>query len=170
MKQITYLVLTCALAATTSSFAPGQGTFATTEKTSTVRLSADTVAEELLELERAYHRVFIRPTVADIERLHTDDFTMTARGKVTTKAEALARLKDGSHAPSMIESLTPDDIKVRVYGNTAVTTGRWTRVSKDADGKDTSAAGFFTHVWVKQNNKWLVAVAHYSLAAAPARP
>lgn len=165
MKRITYLLLTCALVATTSALALGQGALANSGKTTVGGPHADTAAEEILELERAYHRVFIRPTAEDIERLHTDDFMMTARGMVTTKAEALARLRDGSNAGSVIESLTPDDVRVRVYGDTAVTTGRWTRVSKDAEGKDTSAVGFFTHVWVKQNNKWLVAVAHYSPSA-----
>jgi ketosteroid isomerase-like protein len=169
MKRITNVLLTVVLLAATSSFAVGQRTLAKIEKTNASDPRTDTVAEEILELERAYHRVFIRPTPEDIERLHTDDFMMTARGMVTTKAEALARLRDRTHPPSIVESLTPDDVKVRVYGNTAVTTGRWTRISKDAEGKDTSAAGFFTHVWVKQNNKWLVSVAHYSLRAAPVK-
>jgi len=169
MKRITHVVLMFALAAAASSFALGQATLAKGEKTMTGGPHADTLAEELMQLERAYDQAFIRPTAADMERLHTDDFVMTARGRVMTKADLLARLNDASHPPLVIESLTTDDVKVRLYGDTAVTTGRWKRVSKDAEGKDTSAAGFFTHVWVRRNKTWLVAAAHYSPIADQAK-
>jgi ketosteroid isomerase-like protein len=122
-------------------------------------------AAEILQLERAYDQAFIKPTVEQMDRFHTDDFMMTARGMVTTKAQLLARLKDPAHKPLLIESLTSDDLKVRIYGYAAVSTGRWKRISKDAEGKDTSAAGFFTHVWLKGNMGWQLAVAHYSLSA-----
>jgi ketosteroid isomerase-like protein len=42
---------------------------------------------------------------------------------------------------------------------------RWKRVSKNAEGKDTSAEGFFTHVWVRQGGRWRMSVAHYSPVA-----
>jgi ketosteroid isomerase-like protein len=169
MKRITYVVLMFALAAAASSSALGQKALAEGGKTMTSGSQATAVAEEILQLERMYDQSFIRPTPDAVERLHTDDFMMTARGKVTTKAELLARLNDPSYQPNLIESLTTDDVKVRIYGDTAVTTGRWKRVSKDAEGKDTSAAGFFTHVWVKRHKTWLMAVAHYSPFAAPAK-
>jgi ketosteroid isomerase-like protein len=169
MKRISYVVMMFALALAASSSALGQKELAKGVKTMTSGTQATAVAEEILQLERAYDQAFIRPTAEEMERLHTDDFMMTARGKVMTKAELLARLNDPSHQRDVIESLTTDDVKVRIYGDTAVTTGRWKRVSKDAAGKDTSAAGFFTHVWVKRNKTWLVAVAHYSPIAAPAK-
>jgi ketosteroid isomerase-like protein len=169
MKPITHVVLMFALAAAASSFALGQKASAKVENTMTSGPHADSVAEELLQLERAYAQAFIRPTAEDMERLHTDDFMMTARGMVTTKAELLARLNDPGRPRQVIESLTTDDLIVRIYGDTAVTTGRWKRVSKDTEGKDTSAAGFFTHVWVRRNKTWLVAVAHHSLRADQAK-
>ncbi len=165
MKRITHVVLMFALAAVASSSALGQKALAKGGKTMTSGPQATAVAEEILQLERMYDQAFIRPTAEEMERLHTDDFMM-----ITTRAELLARLNDPNHRRDVIESLTTDDVKVRIYGDTAVTTGRWKRVSKDAEGKDTSAAGFFTHVWVKRNKTWLVAVAHYSPVAAPAKP
>jgi ketosteroid isomerase-like protein len=169
-KPITHLVLMFALTATASSVCLGQKELAKGGEAIASEPQAASVAEEILQLERIYDKAFIRPTAEDMERLHTDDFTMTARGKVTTRAELLARLHDPSYRPNVIESLTTDDVRVRNYGDAAVSTGRWKRVSKDADGKDTSAAGFFTHVWVKRNKTWLMAVAHYSPVAAPAKP
>ncbi len=87
---------------------------------------------------------------------------------MTEGAELLARLRDKSRPRDVIESLTTEDVRVRDYGQTAVTAGRWKRVSKDAAGKDTSAEGFFTRVWVRRGGGWQLAVAHYSPAARPA--
>src|SRR6266540_2571952 len=124
MKRITHVVLMFALAAVGSSSALGQKALAKGGKTMTSGPQATAVAEEILQLERMYDQAFIRPTAEEMERLHTDDFMMTARGKVTTRAELLARLNDPNHRRDVIESLTTDDVKVRIYGDTAVTTGR----------------------------------------------
>jgi len=173
MKRITHLVLMFALAAAAYSFAFGQDKLAKSEKTTTTTTGGPHVtdaAEEIQQLDRAYDQAFIRPTAEDMKRLHTDDFMMTARGMVITKAELLARVNEPGHPPQVIESLTSDQVKVRIYGDTAVTTGRWKRVSKNAEGKDTSAVGFFTRVWVRRNKTWLVAVAHYSPMASEVKP
>jgi ketosteroid isomerase-like protein len=125
------------------------------------------VAEEILRLEREYNEAYKRGDADVIERLHADDFRMTARGRVLERAALPARLRDRSTPRDVIESLIEDDVRVRDYGQTAVTTGRWKRVSKDAAGKDTSAEGFFTRVWVRRGTGWQLAVAHYSPAARP---
>src|SRR6266511_4154859 len=113
MKRITHVVLMFALAAVASSSALGQKALAKGGKTMTSGPQATAVAEEILQLERMYDQAFIRPTAEEMERLHTDDFMMTARGKVTTRAELLARLNDPNHRRDVIESLTTDDVKVR---------------------------------------------------------
>ena len=125
------------------------------------------VAEEIRRLEREYSEASKRGDADAFERLHTEDFRMTARGRVTERAELLARVKDKSRPRDVVESLTEDDVRVRDYGQAVVTTGRWKRVSKDAAGKDTSAAGHFTRVWVRSGDSYRLAVAHYSPQAAP---
>jgi ketosteroid isomerase-like protein len=100
-----------------------------------------------------------------LDRLFAIDFMLTGRipPKIQTRAEFLARLKDPNFKCGDTESLTNDDVKVRIYGDdTAIVTGNWKRVSKDQSGKDTSASGRLTHVWIKQNGKWLLAASHYS--------
>lgn len=162
MKRITNATLTLALAVVASTCALGQTAQSKTGNTMTAHRHVTAVEHELVELERAYDQVSMQPTAEQLDRLHTDDFTMTARGRVTTKAELLARTRDPKRPAYLIESLTSDIVKIRVYGDTAVITGRWTRVSKDSAGQDSSAAGFFTHVWLRRNKRWQLAVAHYS--------
>jgi ketosteroid isomerase-like protein len=124
-------------------------------------------AEEVLRLEREYEEATRRGDAEAVARLHAEDFRVTARGRVTEVAELLARLRDRSRPRDVIESLTTEDVRARDYGQTVVTTGRWKRVSKDAAGKDTSAEGHFTRVWVRRGSDWRLAVAHYSPVARP---
>ena len=165
MKLINYMVLMFALTLAATSSAFGQEA----RKVLAGGPKEGSVTEEITRLELEYDQAFARSNAEALERLHTDDFRMTARGRVMTKAEILAGLKDPNHPRDVIESLTTDDAEVRVYGDAVVTTGHWKRVSKDAAGKDTSAQGFFTRVWVRRNNRWQVAVAHYSPIAPPAK-
>lgn len=123
------------------------------------------IAEQIMKLEAELIEATKKMSAEDFERLHAADFTMTVRlpPRVVTRAEIAELRKNPNVRRGAIESLINSDEKTRVYGDsTAVVTGAWKRVSRDADGKDTSLSGRFTHVWVKQNGKWLLAAAHYS--------
>jgi uncharacterized protein (TIGR02246 family) len=126
---------------------------------------SDKIAQQIMKLNSEYEESSRNPKAEDFDRFYTEDYMVTVRvpARISTRAENEARFKDPNFRRGTIESLTNDDVKVRVYGDdTAIATGSWKRVSKDADGKDTSASGRFTRVWVKQNGKWLLAAAHYS--------
>jgi ketosteroid isomerase-like protein len=127
--------------------------------------NTDKIAAEIMKLEAEYTEASKNLRAEDVYRMETGDFIVTARipPKTQTVAEIKERVNDPNYKRGTVESLTNDDVKVRVYNETtAIATGHWKRVSKSGDGKDTSAAGRFTHVWVKQNGKWLLAGAHYS--------
>jgi ketosteroid isomerase-like protein len=51
---------------------------------------------------------------------------------------------------------------VRVYGNTAVETGRSTMVGQDR-GKAVPRENRFTRVWVMTDGRWQLVANHYSL-------
>ncbi|HZI19405.1 MAG TPA: nuclear transport factor 2 family protein [Pyrinomonadaceae bacterium] len=125
------------------------------------------VAEEVLRLEREYAEASKRGDAEALDRFHAEDFRMTARGRIFERAEMMARARDKSRPRDVIESLTESDVSVRDYGQAVVTTGRWKRVSKSPEGKDTSAEGHFTRVWVRGGSGYRLAVAHYSPVARP---
>ena len=160
MKTIKNLTLLIAFTLTVSTVAFAQASNPAIAATGS---SGITVTEEILRLEREYDQAYKLAAAEKMKRFHTDDFTITIRGRSLSAAEFVAQ--QTNQPGDVIESLTMSDTKVRDYGDTAVTTGRWKRVSKSATGQDTSAEGFFTRVWVKRNNKWLMAVAHYSPVA-----
>jgi len=125
----------------------------------------DKIIAEIMRLEADYIEASKNLRAEDFERFYAPDFMVTARipPKILTNEQRLKTLKDPNFKRGTVESLTNDDLKVRLYGDdTAIVTAHWKRVSRGPDGKDTSASGRFTHVWVKQNGKWLLAAAHYS--------
>jgi len=63
------------------------------------------------------------------------------------------------------QSITTDDVQVRVYGNTAVETGRSTMIGQDK-GQIVPRDTRFTRVWVKQQGRWRLVANHYSLRIA----
>jgi ketosteroid isomerase-like protein len=59
------------------------------------------------------------------------------------------------------QSITTDEVQVRVYENTAVETGLSTMIGQDK-GKIVPRDNRFTRVWVKQQGRWRLVANHYS--------
>jgi ketosteroid isomerase-like protein len=116
------------------------------------------VEQELIKLENEWAEAWVKSDVAFYNRITTDDFTWTSPwGWVTTKADDLALLKSGD---DVITSWVLADMKVRVYGDTAVVIGRDT-IREQYKGKDVSGQHRWTHTWVKLAGRWQC-VAGYS--------
>ena len=95
-----------------------------------------------------------------LRRIYADDFLgIGPTGVVRNKAEVIADFT--SHALTY-QSITTAEVRVRVYGNTAVETGRSTMVGQDR-GKAVPRDNRFTRVWVKKNGRWQLVANHYSL-------
>ena len=95
-----------------------------------------------------------------LRRIYADDFLgIGPTGVVRTKADVIADFT--THA-LRYQSITTADVRVRVYGNTAVETGRSTMVGQDR-GKDVPRDNRFTRVWVMTHGRWQLVANHYSL-------
>ncbi len=95
-----------------------------------------------------------------LRRIYADDFLgIGPTGVVRNKAEVIADFT--SHALTY-QSITTADVRVRVYGNTAVETGRSTMVGQDR-GKPVPRDNRFTRVWVMTAGRWQLVANHYSL-------
>jgi ketosteroid isomerase-like protein len=92
--------------------------------------------------------------------IYADDFFgIGPTGVVRNKAEVIADFT--SHALTY-QSITIAEVRVRVYGNAAVETGRSTMVGKDR-GKAVPRENRFTRVWVMTDGRWQLVANHYSL-------
>jgi len=107
------------------------------------------------------HAQVTADTVA-LRRIYADDFLgIGPTGVVRNKAEVIADFT--SHALTY-QSITTADVRVRVYGHTAVETGRSTMIGQDR-GKSVPRDNRFTRVWVMTAGRWQLVANHYSLMA-----
>ena len=75
-----------------------------------------------------------------------------------TKAQVISDFTSGH---LKFQSITTDEVQVRVYENTAVETGLSTMSGQDK-GKAVPRDTRFTRVWVKQQGRWRLVANHYS--------
>ena len=102
-------------------------------------------------------------TVA-LNRIYADNFIgVGPSGTVRTKPQVISDFTSGG---LKFQSITTDDVQVRVYGNTAVETGRSTMIGQDKN-KVVPRDNRFTRVWVKLHGSWQLVANHYSLLVAP---
>ncbi len=110
------------------------------------------VRDEILELERQRNEAIIKGDAATLDRMTADDYTfITLRGELRTKSEIVQGFKSGSFH---YDSREISDMKVRVYENAAIVTGRSNQRGKE-NGKDYSGDYRFTRVYVNQRGRWL---------------
>ena len=117
------------------------------------------VEQELIKLENGWNDALVKHDWAFIDGILADDYITTdSDGVVATKAQEMANLKSGE---SVVTSAAADDIKVRVYGDTAVVTFRNTDKSQ-SKGKDTSGQYRITDTWAKHGGRWQCVAEHIS--------
>ena len=110
-----------------------------------------------LDDERIQAQVHADATALD--RIYADDFVgVGPSGTVRSKPQVIADFTSGD---LKFQSITTDEVQVRVYGNTAVETGRSTMIGQDK-GKAVPRDNRFTRVWVKQQGRWRLVANHYS--------
>lgn len=114
------------------------------------------VEQEIKKLEREWFDAYVRGDRAAFDRIVADDVVITyGNGSVGNKSQAIAEIKapaDSSY------SLTSDDIQVRVYGETAIVTGRVTEKGT-FNGRGLNSQSRYTDVWVRRNGRWQVVAA-----------
>ena len=106
---------------------------------------------ELTQLVKDLNETVVKADVAVLERvLHEDYVHLRPRGTVENRAQYLENRKARRVD---FESLAPDEINVRVYGDTAIVTGRSTAKGKDQYGKMDEHRRW-TRVLVRRDGRW----------------
>lgn len=121
---------------------------------------------ELMQLEREIGAANIRRDKAFFERIEADEFIFTdSGGGLTTRTEDVASL-DKPAGDFKLVSYVVDEMKVFVYGKTAVVTGRTTTVSRGKDREITNKSRF-TDVFVRRGGRWQIVAGHASRIREP---
>jgi uncharacterized protein (TIGR02246 family) len=121
------------------------------------------IEETIRKLDSERIQAQIHADATALDRLYAEDFIgIGPSGTVRTKPQVIS---DFTSADLKFQSITTEDVQVRVYGNTAVETGRSTMIGQDK-GKTVPRDNRFTRVWVKQQGRWQLVANHYSLVVA----
>jgi len=109
------------------------------------------VERELLRLEHEWSEAMPRSDKEYLNRILSDDyFCIHQDGTVGSKADELKDLESGKYE---IKSLKLEQMRVRLYAQTAVVTGR-TTLRSTYQGENHSGQFRWTDVWVRRHEKW----------------
>lgn len=120
------------------------------------------VERHLIELERQLSEALVRQDAAVLDRLWSNNLVFTfPDGNMSNKQQRLASQKPPALSSQSESGTTNDEVKVYVYGNTAVVTVLATWSGK-TNNKEYSSRFQATHVWAKQEGRWQLVAAHVS--------
>jgi ketosteroid isomerase-like protein len=113
----------------------------------------DSAHKEIEALEMDWRNAQLTNNVTAVDRLLADDYLgISANGTLETKADELGRRRTGS---LHITQLELSDIKVRIYGDTAVVTSKADLVGKNGD-RDISGRYRYTRVYSNREGQWKI--------------
>ena len=114
-------------------------------------------AESILRLERETMDAIRAKDAKALERVLTSDFVYRTPGAELSRAQFLQNV---ASLPGRILSVKGSELRVNVYGDTAVLTGvQRSRVRTD-DGVEHASTVAFTDVFVKRRGRWRLSLAY----------
>ena len=129
------------------------------QQQSTRETQRQRVVTAIRELDEQRIQAQIHADRVALDRIYAEDFVgIGPSGTVRTKPQVLA---DFTSHDLKFQSITTEDVRIRVYGNTVVETGRSTMVGQDK-GKVVPRDNRFTRVWVRRRGQWQLVANHYS--------
>ena len=116
------------------------------------------IEQEFKDLDRGWVAAYLQGTTELFDRVWADGFIFTSPfGQFTNKEQEIADIKSGALS---FESLSTGNIKVEVYGSTAVMAGRLTMKGRYKD-RDISGQYSYTNVLGRQQQEcWRIVASH----------
>lgn len=109
---------------------------------------------EVLQANEAFDAAIVSRDAAAYGRIVADEFVFTDfKGAVFNKAQEIEKLKTRK---IKFVSGKSDDVRVKIYGKTAIVTGRF-KAEIIGEGKNYSFAERYTAVFVKRSGRWQLA-------------
>ncbi|MEO7673560.1 MAG: nuclear transport factor 2 family protein [Pyrinomonadaceae bacterium] len=129
------------------------------QSASKIPIQRSKAESEVLKVNEEFDRAIVSRDATAYERILSDDFVFTSfDGSLSNKLKEVEKVRSGD---LKFEYGKSDEIRVKVYGKTAVVTGRFS-----AKGQN-KGVGFtfierYTGVFVKQNGRWQMVAEHAS--------
>ena len=118
----------------------------------------------LKQIEQDWDTAATKADTAALDRILAADWVVTnPEGQIETKAQRLAALKSGERK---LESVTTNEVKVRLLGDVAIVHGLST-VKSSLKGKDISGRYRWTDVFAKRGGRWQAVATQSTKVATP---
>jgi ketosteroid isomerase-like protein len=117
------------------------------------------VEQEIRKLEEALTQTEMRVDVEALDRIYADDIMVTAPiGICADKPAVMTEIRQAAEK-AIIGRYDKDDLKVRGYGDTAVSSYRMTAAAT-VEGMEIKRQLCITNVWMKRNGHWQIVARH----------
>src|SRR2546423_360294 len=117
------------------------------------------VEKEILRLEEGLTQTEMRVDVDALDRIYAEDIMVTAPiGICVDKAAVMTEIRQAAEK-AVVGRYDKGDLKVRAFGDTAVTSYRMT-AEATFEGKEIKRQLCITNVWMKRNGHWQVVARH----------
>lgn len=124
------------------------------------QVTSGSQVDAILAYERAVCAAYERNDAAAIDSLVHDSYTLTdSKGVITTKA---GDIRDARARAIEFTTFHNEGMKVRVYGNAAIVTGRTILQGKAKDGSVVDVEVQFTDTIVLEGGRWRIVAGHVS--------
>jgi uncharacterized protein (TIGR02246 family) len=117
-------------------------------------LAQSNAESEVLKLNKEYEEAMARRDATVHERLFAHDYTYSpGNGKIMGREDHMSFTKSGAVE---VKSLRSEDVRVRVYGDTAVVNGMWVSVDKRIGREFAERRIRYLIVYVKRDGRWQI--------------
>jgi len=117
------------------------------------------VEKEIIRLEEQLTQTEMRLDVEALDQIYADDIMVTAPiGICVDKPAVMTEVRQAAEK-AVLGRYDKDDLKVRAYGDTAVSSYRMT-AEATFEGKEIKRQLCITNVWMKRNGSWQIVARH----------
>jgi ketosteroid isomerase-like protein len=117
----------------------------------TAKDSGGTAEQQIKTLEAQRIAAILKGDTSFLEKYFADDYVaIRGDGKLSTKAQEIENIKSGI---TKYESLDEHELKIRIYGDTAISNGLFS-IKAIINGKPITGDARTTRVWVRQKGNW----------------
>src|SRR5438093_4748622 len=117
------------------------------------------IEKDILRMEEELTQTETRLDVDALDRIYADDIMVTAPiGICVDKPAVMSEIRLAAEK-AVIGRYDKDDLKVRAYGDTAVSSYRMTAWAT-VEGTEIKRALCITNVWMERNSHWQIVARH----------
>ena len=117
-------------------------------------LAQSDAERDVLKLNKEYEEAIARRDATVHERLLAHDYTYTpGNGKIMGREDHMSFTKSGAVE---VKSLRSEDVRVRVFGDTAVVTGMWVSVDRRTGREFAERKIRYILVYVRRDGRWQI--------------